>query len=58
MYQIEPKAIIGKSPVKGPVITINLQPDPNKAVSINTFFPVNDEIIAGTVLPGKLSNEY
>ncbi|XP_070535302.1 structural maintenance of chromosomes flexible hinge domain-containing protein 1-like [Ptychodera flava] len=50
-YELRPKALIGRVGIQGPVITIKVQPDPGKAVSVCVTYDRNAEFIAGQMLP-------
>ncbi|XP_048451713.1 structural maintenance of chromosomes flexible hinge domain-containing protein 1-like isoform X2 [Rhincodon typus] len=49
-YTIQAKAVINKSAVDGPVIRLNVVPDPNKPVSLHVDYDKNARFVAGGFL--------
>lgn len=54
MFELIPKAIIGKNTVTGPTITLEVQPDPFKPISVEMEFD-GKAVQAGASLPGMCS---
>ena len=53
VYEIQPKAFIGKITISGPKIKISIQPDLTKAVKVDVKYDKSKAIVVGDHLPGK-----
>ncbi|CAH3185743.1 unnamed protein product, partial [Porites lobata] len=51
MYGIRIKALLGRTALDAPTISVRVEPDPSKAVNLNVTFDSNAPCVVGELLP-------